>query len=1049
MDPTQQPLTTASTVPKFVDRRGRAYVPAVGPRLKILLNVIFAAVALLGATGIYLLVIRLMDMTGGDKIYTNWFTIVVFMVHVLLGVFLCLPFLFFGFAHLASARHRKNRLAVRLGIILFVVSIAVGLSGLALIQLSGMPQLPTGTSSRTLVYFLHILTPLAAVCLYTWHRWAGPDIKWRWGMSWGAGVAATVAAMAGLHYVEPKQFGRQGPKEGELYFLPSSAHTEGGGFIPADTLMMDDYCLRCHQDIYKGWFHSAHHMSSFNNPPYLSSVRETREMSMKRDGNTRPSRWCAGCHDPVPFFSGAFDDPKFDDVNHPTSQAGITCTVCHAITNIDSTIGNASYTIAEPQHYPFAKSKNPLLQWLNNQVVKAKPDFHKKTFLKPFHRTAEFCATCHKVSLPNALNHYKEFLRGQDHYTPFLLSGVKHGARSFYYPEMAKTRCAECHMPLKESNDFGRGYFDDSGKLKIHDHLFPGGNTGLPWLLQLDPKHADHAEGFRQAAQTQADFLRDKKVRIDLFALREGGDDITGRFIGPLRPQLPALRPGSTYLVEVVIRTLNIGHPFTQGTADSNEVWVDLVARSGDRVIGRSGQLDGPDDTGRVNEWSHFVNILMLDRHGQRINRRNPQDIFTPLYDHQIPPGSGQVVHYKLDVPSDVKEPIELKVRLRYRKFDFEYMSIVHKVALDDPEARNKVPKLPITDLCEDRVILPVEGGVTRVPEQRSTIEPEWQRWNDYGIGLLLTATAPEAKSKPGLRQAEAAFRPLTKLDDPKAQANGYLNLARVYFAGTRYAEAEKALVQARELGANWWTVAWFAGLVNAQNYNFEDAIRDFEEILDPEKQPRERKLDFTRDFVVINELGKTHFDQAKQLANEPEQHVSALRKAVDQFERTLTIDSEDIDAHFFLYQCYTALGREAPDVTPSSVPAGGDRQKLLELATQLADAKATASERLQAAAQLDAGVAALEREPSKPNEPKVPTLFEIRRPCRDVYLRADTPPELRAVAAQVLGQVHRVLHGIYKPDDNAKDRSAAKYRGDHSAAGLASQAVVIYPLDR
>ena len=31
------------------------------------------------------------------------------------------------------------------------------------------------------------------------------------------------------------------------------------------------------------------------------------------DGNVQGSRFCAGCHDPVPFFSGAFDDPKFDD----------------------------------------------------------------------------------------------------------------------------------------------------------------------------------------------------------------------------------------------------------------------------------------------------------------------------------------------------------------------------------------------------------------------------------------------------------------------------------------------------------------------------------------------------------------------------------------------------------------------------------------------------------------------------------------------------------------------------------------------------------------
>jgi len=73
---------------------------------------------------------------------------------------------------------------------------------------------------------------------------------------------------------------------------------------------MDDYCLKCHQDAYQGWFHSAHHFSSFNNKPYLFSVRETRQVSLKRDGNVKASRWCAGCHDVVPFLSGGFDDPN-------------------------------------------------------------------------------------------------------------------------------------------------------------------------------------------------------------------------------------------------------------------------------------------------------------------------------------------------------------------------------------------------------------------------------------------------------------------------------------------------------------------------------------------------------------------------------------------------------------------------------------------------------------------------------------------------------------------------------------------------------------------
>ena len=87
-----------------------------------------------------------------------------------------------------------------------------------------------------------------------------------------------------------------------------------------------------------------------------------------------------------PFFAGRFDDPDYDDVRDPTAHAGITCTVCHAITNINSPRGNADFTIEEPLHYPFAFSENRLLQWVNQQLVKAKPSFHKRTFLKPFHR---------------------------------------------------------------------------------------------------------------------------------------------------------------------------------------------------------------------------------------------------------------------------------------------------------------------------------------------------------------------------------------------------------------------------------------------------------------------------------------------------------------------------------------------------------------------------------------------------------------------------------------------------------------------------------------
>jgi tetratricopeptide (TPR) repeat protein len=658
--------------------------------------------------------------------------------------------------------------------------------------------------------------------------------------------------------------------------------------------MMDQYCLECHQDAYKGWFHSSHHLSSFNNPAYLASVRETRTVSFERDGSVQASRWCAGCHDPVPFFSGAFDDPKFDDVNHPTSQAGITCTACHAITDVHSTKGNADFTIEEPLHYPFATSENGFLKYVNRQLVKAKPSFHKKTFLKPHHKEAEFCSTCHKVHLPYALNHYKEFLRGQNHYDPYLLSGVSgHGARSFYYPPKATDNCAGCHMPLQKSADFGAKLFADAKELSIHDHLFPSANTGLAWMKNQP-----------QVVKRHQDFLKDV-VRVDIFGLKEGGQ-VDSPLIAPLRPNVPELKPGTEYLLESVIRTLKMGHAFTQGTVDSNEVWVDVTLESGGKVIGRNGAID---ETGTVDPWSHFINVFMLDRQGIRINRRNPQDIFVPLYNHQIPPGAGQVAHYGFRVPDDAHAPITITVKLQYRKFDQEYMDFVAKAAKpgDNPLRGNKTGQpyrneLPITTLSTDTITLPIAGGEPAQANAESKIPP-WQRWNDYGIGLLLEGRAE-------LRQSAAAFAEVEKLN----RFDGPLNLARVYLEEGRLDEATAAIARVATFmdpPAPPWTVAWLSGRINQQQGHLDAAEKNFRSVLE-DRTPEmiERGFDFSKDYEVINLLGQVLFDQAKQIRDPArrEERDALLREAAATFNKTLELDSEDVAAHHNLSLIYRQL---------------------------------------------------------------------------------------------------------------------------------------------
>lgn len=866
----------------------RRYVPAIGPRLKWLLNLVLFLVALLGANSLYLLSLTILEWLQ-NQTYQNSFSLWMLLAHVCLGLVLIVPFVVFGTWHMLTARKRKNKRAIRVGYVLLIVSLLVLLTGVFLIRIGDLELRDPG--QRQLVYWLHVVSPLFAGWLYWLHRLAGQKIRWRWGLLYGSVVAAGVGAMVVLHSSDPRDWNQVGSDEGVAYFEPSLARTSDGGFIPARVLDNDQYCLSCHADAYEGWFHSAHHFSSFNNPAYLATIRETRRVFEARDGHVKASRWCAGCHDPVPFFSGAFDDPDFDDRHHPTAQAGITCTACHAITHVNSSRGNADYTIEEPLHYPFAFSKNPILKQINHQLIKARPEFHKKTFLKDFHRSAEFCSTCHKVHLPKEVTGYKEFLRGQNHYDSWLVSGVSgHGAQSFYYPEKAITNCSGCHMPPQVSTDFGaRQLLDNDDRLMIHNHGFAAGNTGLPHLTG----RAD------QAIRNHRNFLAGT-MRVDIFGIKSGGE-IDGELHAPLRPQLPVLQPGKSYLLETVIRTLKLGHHFTQGTADSNEIWLDVTLKCGDQIIGRSG---GMDENGEVDRWSHFVNVFMLDKDGNRINRRNAQDIFTPLYNHQIPPGAAQVVHYGFTLPEEVAghnitQPLQIDVKLKYRKFDQEYLNFIRKNA-DDVTAE----KLPVITLAEDSITLPIAG--VRQPNTKVSSEiPEWERWNDYGIGLFL-------EGKAELRQAEAAFRKVEEL----GRYDGPLNLARVYYREGRVDEAGAAISRAAKMtdpSSPEWTLAWLSGLVNREQQELENAEQNFRKILEGRSAEQIRRgFDFSRDYRIRNLLGLTLFDRAQEYRTESQasERKRLLSLAAAEFEKTLLDDSENVTAHYNLAQIYKQLSQ-------------------------------------------------------------------------------------------------------------------------------------------
>ncbi len=339
--------------------RRQRYVPAVGPRLKKLLAVVFGLFAVLAVNSIYLVSVRGLEAATG-RTYQNWFYLVMFLLHLVLGLAIVLPVVIFGVLHLKNARHRPNRRAVRVGYALFTTALVLLASGIVLTRIEGLIEV-RDPAVRAVAYWLHVVDAArwrsGCTCCTAW------PARGSAGRSACAGrrsPAVFAAAMVVLHAQDPRRWNVEGPKEGEQYFYPSLARTATGKFIPAEALhdgrVLPEVPRRT--STAAGRTPPTTSARSTTRPTCSASARRARSR-WSATATCRPSRWCAGCHDPVPFFSGAFDDPNFDDVDTTRpAQAGITCTVCHAITHVNSTRGNADYTIEEPQHYPFAFSEN-------------------------------------------------------------------------------------------------------------------------------------------------------------------------------------------------------------------------------------------------------------------------------------------------------------------------------------------------------------------------------------------------------------------------------------------------------------------------------------------------------------------------------------------------------------------------------------------------------------------------------------------------------------------------------------------------------------------
>ncbi|MGH9713914.1 MAG: tetratricopeptide repeat protein [Candidatus Acidiferrales bacterium] len=709
-------------------------------------------------------------------------------------------------------------------------------------------------------------------------------------------------------------------------FFPSSAQTMHHGQIPASYFMESQSCERCHADIYRQWQGSAHHFSSFNNPWYRKSVEYMQDV-----GGVKPSKWCAGCHDPALLYSGMFDRPVREIENTPAAQAGLGCMMCHSIAQVKSTMGQGDFELEYPALHRLAASKNPLVRRLHDFLTELNPEPHRRVFLKPFMRTqtAEFCSTCHKVHLDVPVNHYR-WVRGFNDYDNWQASGVSgQGARSFYYPAKPMM-CADCHMPLTKSEDAGN--IEGS----IHSHRFPAANTALPFINE------DKA----QLTETEK-FLTNEDVSVDIFAISpeapatktETGaasppvavlstpgiattfavgeeaeaaipanaapesETPVALLTAPLNRTGASVRRGDTYRLDVVVRTRKVGHFFPGGTVDAFDCWLELTATDENgRTVFWSGRAED-DGKGPVDPGAHFYRSLLIDSHGHAINKRNAWAARATVYVHLIPPGAADTVHYRIQIPPDAGDRIQVHAKLNYRKFawwntqfsftgaydpnspagaftrDFEDRNFVFtgdptKV----PGGEKGVPVLPIVVMAEDSVALKVRSAAASAPiPEIAPSRDDWTRWNDYGIGLFLQGD---------LTGAAAAFGEITRADP--ANPDGWVNLGRVCVQEGNLSAARDALDRALSLSPHLARAHFFYAKMLRNEGDYDLAIAHLREVL----------AQYPRDRVVHDDLGRILFLQRN------------YADAIKEFNATVAIDPEDLEANYNLMLCYAGIGQ-------------------------------------------------------------------------------------------------------------------------------------------
>ncbi len=627
-------------------------------------------------------------------------------------------------------------------------------------------------------------------------------------------------------------------------FLPTNMQTETSQFIDPKLFPTAQYCGHCHQQAHAQWRQSVH--SNSNRVPYY--LRNVNLLNAEKGINF--SRHCEGCHDPIAVAAGAITEgaPR----KRPYDQDGVTCMVCHSIKTVD-TRGTGSFVLAEPAVLVDEAGK-PIHKPVSDAEIYAHLDRHSAAVMKPLYRTSEFCSACHKAALPQTLNGYK-WQRAISLYDEWQNSSfAKQSPLPFYKKDVVST-CQTCHM---QREDLGKAVDFGAKKGQLASHRWLGANTIIPAIYHYD-----------EQGTKVASFLQNAVFNVDLFALEPDAPANAApaqqKLIAPLGTQPFSLKAGERVTASVVIQNKGAAHSHVPEQRDMYESWVAFTVKdSTGKIISESGFIR-PD--GELDPAAHSFTNRLINKNGGTNDLHQVWDNRVVAYNNTIQSGRSQLVRYAFTMPKN-GGPVTVSAAVRYRRFDQHFIDF----GMSIPQGQHYTQ--PIVDMVVTTRTFTAGSNPAIKPLPNEN--PEWMRWNNYGIALL------DAQQ---YAASVAAFERVAKMRPDYADAQ--TNIGLTYVQWEKYDEAMQYIEKSLALDKDNSRALYYRALVERNEGQVDQAIADLQKVA--EKFPRSRD--------AHRELGFSFYQQHK------------YPQARAEYENVQSIDPDDLAAHYNLAILYRRLG--------------------------------------------------------------------------------------------------------------------------------------------